>query len=136
MKPCAVCGTPSDGPRCEEHPKKRGERTKPAKRGDGVTAANRSPWKNLSRRLRKMQPFCSVPGCGNTDLTVDHITPLSRGGEPYALSNLQVLCQPHNSAKARGEGVPGMRSEAAGKAWTQLRMVPNKGENGSQEGEQ
>lgn len=42
---------------------------------------------------------CNFDGCGLTeDLTVDHIHPLSRGGSDD-LSNLQFLCQPHNSSK-------------------------------------
>lgn len=45
-------------------------------------------------------PFaCAHPGCNSTeDITVDHITPLSRGGTDD-LSNLQFLCRRHNSAK-------------------------------------
>lgn len=33
---------------------------------------------------------CTV--CGRYGNEVDHITPLDRGGDPYAESNLQVLC--------------------------------------------
>ena len=41
--------------------------------------------------------FCQK--CGTKeDLTVDHIVPLSRGGE-NELSNLQLLCRHHNQAK-------------------------------------
>jgi len=43
--------------------------------------------------------ICAYPGCDiNEDLTVDHVIPLSRGGSDD-LSNLQFLCQPHNSSK-------------------------------------
>lgn len=45
-----------------------------------------------------MQPFCST--CGATDdLTIDHITPLHLGGDPYAITNLQVLCRACNGRK-------------------------------------
>jgi 5-methylcytosine-specific restriction endonuclease McrA len=42
---------------------------------------------------------CSHPGCSVVEnLTIDHKVPLSRGGNDD-LSNLQFMCQPHNSAK-------------------------------------
>jgi hypothetical protein len=40
---------------------------------------------------------CKVCGC-TRDLTVDHIVPLSRGGE-NSLENMQILCRKHNSSK-------------------------------------
>lgn len=41
---------------------------------------------------------CVVPGCSRTDLTRDHIVPLSRGGTDY-INNIQPLCRSHNSKK-------------------------------------
>jgi hypothetical protein len=42
---------------------------------------------------------CAESGCPvTTDLTIDHIVPLSRGGTDD-LDNLRFLCRPHNSAK-------------------------------------
>jgi 5-methylcytosine-specific restriction endonuclease McrA len=42
---------------------------------------------------------CASVGCEITEnLTVDHILPLSRGGDD-TLDNLQFLCRSHNSAK-------------------------------------
>jgi hypothetical protein len=42
---------------------------------------------------------CSQSGCGQTtELTIDHIVPLSRGGTDE-LSNLRFLCPSHNSSK-------------------------------------
>lgn len=35
----------------------------------------------------------------NEELTVDHIRPLSKGGHPRALGNLQLMCEPCNLAK-------------------------------------
>lgn len=49
--------------------------------------------------------LCTHPGCdAHEDLTVDHITPLSRGGSDD-LSNLQFLCRPHNSSKRDRAGI-------------------------------
>lgn len=101
MKPCIVCGEPSSGPRCPEHPRE--PRSGKAKTTTAITG-NPTAWKKLSRRLRRMQPWCSVPGCANTELTVDHIVPLVNGGAPFDLANLQVLCRSHNAAKGRGKG--------------------------------
>lgn len=42
---------------------------------------------------------CAAPGCSVcSDLTVDHVKPISRGGTDD-LSNLQFMCRSHNSAK-------------------------------------
>ena len=42
---------------------------------------------------------CCAENCNvTTDLTIDHIVPLSRGGTDD-LSNLRFMCLPHNSAK-------------------------------------
>ena len=42
---------------------------------------------------------CAYVGCDvSQDLTVDHIIPLSRGGDDD-LANLQFLCRSHNSSK-------------------------------------
>jgi 5-methylcytosine-specific restriction endonuclease McrA len=56
-------------------------------------------------RLRKLviaaQPWCSL--CGATsDLTVDHIIPLKRGGETR-LDNYRVLCRSCNSRRGAGD---------------------------------
>ena len=45
-------------------------------------------------RYECAHPDCSIYQC----LTIDHLVPLSRGGTDD-LSNLQFLCQSHNSAK-------------------------------------
>lgn len=41
---------------------------------------------------------CLYPGCTNTDATLDHVIPLSRGGA-HGLWNMQPLCKSHNSSK-------------------------------------
>lgn len=43
--------------------------------------------------------ICNHPGCEiDEDLTIDHIYPLSRGGDD-SVENLQFLCRSHNSSK-------------------------------------
>lgn len=61
--------------------------------------------KGIARNRRKLvQRFGLVcQSCKkefpNEELTVDHIRPLSKGGHPRALGNLQLMCEPCNSDK-------------------------------------
>lgn len=41
---------------------------------------------------------CIVPGCERTDVTIDHIVHLSKGGK-HSIENIQPLCKFHNSSK-------------------------------------
>lgn len=47
---------------------------------------------------RLMRESCAVTGCSRTDKTIDHVTPLARGGT-HSIGNLQILCGFHNSSK-------------------------------------
>jgi 5-methylcytosine-specific restriction endonuclease McrA len=44
-------------------------------------------------------PTCMKPGCGSTDLTLDHVIPLHPDGD-HAISNFQLLCKSCNSSKS------------------------------------
>jgi hypothetical protein len=61
--------------------------------------------KGIARNRRKLvERFGLIcQGCKkefpNEELTVDHIRPLSKGGHPRALGNLQLMCEPCNSDK-------------------------------------
>lgn len=61
--------------------------------------------RGIARNRRKLvQRFGLIcQGCKqefpNEELTVDHIRPLSKGGHPRALGNLQLMCEPCNSDK-------------------------------------
>ena len=50
-------------------------------------------------------------------LEVDHIVPLHRGGDPYALDNVQVLTRDEHIAKTRAENT---RPDAERDAWRRL----------------
>lgn len=62
--------------------------------------------KGIARNRRKLvaRDGLVCQGCKkefpNNELTVDHIRPLSKGGHPRALGNLQLMCEPCNTAKA------------------------------------
>ena len=61
--------------------------------------------KGIARNRRKLVAKFGLicQGCKeeflNEELTVDHIRPLSKGGHPRALGNLQLMCEPCNSSK-------------------------------------
>lgn len=92
-RPCLVCGEPSAESRCPDH------RVHKTHTGRHAVHTNTTRWKKLSRKLRRMQPFCSTCGARD-DLTVDHKVPLTeRPDLAYDLANLDVLCRSCNSAK-------------------------------------
>lgn len=95
---CLDCGEPSDGPRCPEHTID----TKAHASARGYDAA----WTKLSKRARRLQPFCS--DCGSTeDLQTDH-TPEAwarkAAGKPIRLSDVQVLCGSCNRSAGAARG--------------------------------
>lgn len=94
-RPCVDCGVVVRASRCAECMRFK-ERARPTRADRGYDYS----WKKLSKQLREQQPFCSIVGCTSTDLTVDHIIPLSDA--PWLrleISNLRVLCRSHNSQK-------------------------------------
>lgn len=75
----------------------------------GATGRSDARWLKLAARLRaEMAPICHRCG-GDIDLTLDrndrmswtldHITPLAYGGDPYDVGNLRPS---HRSCNARG----------------------------------
>lgn len=66
-KPCLTCGAPSSESYCSEHRSASWQHPVGSARDRGYSAA----WDRLSRRARRLQPFCS--DCGDTqDLQLDH----------------------------------------------------------------
>jgi 5-methylcytosine-specific restriction endonuclease McrA len=52
-----------------------------------------------TRDLRRLLGSpCAVPGCIRTDIQLDHVIPLARGGS-HGVGNLQPLCASHNASK-------------------------------------
>ena len=99
LSPCVVCGELAEGTRCEDH---KARVPAPSSRERGYT----SSWDRLSRRARRIQPFCS--DCGTTeDLTVDH-TPEAwdrhERGLSIRLEDVDVVCRAHNSARGAIRG--------------------------------
>lgn len=93
-RPCVSCGDIiASGSYCDDcDPHHSGPHT-----GGRTTYGTR--WKNFSKRLRRLSPFCEE--CGATErLSVDHIIPVSERPEwEYERVNCRVLCKPCNSRK-------------------------------------
>jgi 5-methylcytosine-specific restriction protein A len=109
---CLDCGEPSDGPRCAEHTTD----TKAPAADRGYDAA----WTRLSKRARRLQPFCS--DCGSTeDLQCDH-TPEAwarkAAGLAIRLQDVQVLCGSCNRAAGAARGPAATRGMPPGRPAT------------------
>ncbi len=110
LRPCLTCGEPTDGPRCGEHTVD----PKPSARKRGYTTS----WDRLSRKARKLQPFCTDCGA-TTDLQCDH-TPQAwerkNAGKSIRLQDIDVVCGPCNRARgaARGQNPRGHTPKPAG----------------------
>ena len=72
--------------RCADHSRTNERATNRA----GKAIYNTKRWQLTRRKVLSLQPLCP---CGDLALDVDHIVPLSEGGEPYALSNLRGRCK-------------------------------------------
>ena len=116
MRPCIVCGEPSEETRCWTCA--RSHDTKPSARLRGYDGA----WDKLSQRARRLQPFCT--DCGTReDLTADHSeTAWERhdAGLAIRLEDIEVVCRPCNgrrgAARPTGEGAQRTGSGPVGKA--------------------
>lgn len=110
LKPCMVCGEPSAGTRCSDHDRET-ERLRHLhhNRGTRLARGYDAAWIKLSRRARRIQPWCTR--CGTTDnLTGDH-TPQAwarkAAGLPIPLEDVDVLCAGCNASA--GSSRPGTR---------------------------
>ena len=61
-------------------------------------------WIKLRNYARKLHPLCAE--CVKYDILtptkiIDHIKPISKGGEPYDINNLQGLCESCHNSKTR-----------------------------------
>lgn len=50
---------------------------------------------------------CEAQGISTPVEVTDHITPINQGGDPYAWSNLQSLCDTCHNIKSGKEAHPG-----------------------------
>ncbi len=114
LRPCITCGEPIDGARCPEHAQPSSPKAPAAERGYDAA------WARLSRRARRLQPWCS--DCGATeDLQGDHSPQAwarKAAGRPIRLCDIDVVCGPCN--RRRGAARP-QQTPADGQ---QTRSIP------------
>ena len=109
MKFCITCGEPSEATRCTEHHRE----TRQARRGKPKLTAHQqgydSRWTRLSKRARKLQPWCTDCGA-TTELQADHSPEAWEryyAGKAIRLQDIDVVCRDCNNA--RGQAHPGGR---------------------------
>ena len=94
LQPCIECGELSQNNRCAAHRiiRPRADKTNTTH----VAFKNDARWKKLSKKLRKLSPFCEL--CGTSDdLTVDHrVRAVDRPEWSYEIDNCRILCRYHN----------------------------------------
>ena len=102
------CPNPQTGKgRCDAH-RKPIERERSRKRRVYKTKR----WELARRHVLNRDPICKV--CDNAlSVEVDHIVPLSQGGDPYNPAGLQGICSPCDWAKSAGENARRVREGAA-----------------------
>lgn len=91
LRPCLDCGEPSTESRCPDHTV---ERSAVRVRETAEERGYDSQWRKLSKRARRLQPFCGR--CGSRRNTgTDHL-PIAwhrkANGLPIRLADVEVLC--------------------------------------------
>jgi 5-methylcytosine-specific restriction endonuclease McrA len=95
-------------PRCDQPQTYRGRCAQHARENErsikrtGIKIYSTKRWSNTRRAVLFAQPLCAC-GCGRIATDVDHIIPLSEGGDPWDRANLQGLAAACHSAKTRTE---------------------------------
>ena len=64
---------------------------------------DKKKWSRVRRAVLERDKF-RCRSCGRSSrLEADHVVPLERGGDPWAMDNLQALCRACHIAKTRSE---------------------------------
>lgn len=97
LRPCLGCGTPSPGTRCHACDADR-QAAIDDRRGTPTQRGYDAAWARLSRRARRLQPWCL--DCGTTtDLSADH-----KRWPARTLADVEVVCRPCNSRRGATRG--------------------------------
>lgn len=59
-----------------------------------------SRWRKLRAAKLRASPICETPGCRLLATEVDHVIPLSAGGDRWDWANCQSLCHQHHLDKS------------------------------------
>lgn len=119
LKPCLVCGEPSDQTYCAEH--------SPSPRRPSRAAGYDRAWDRLSARARQLQPWCT--DCGATqDLTADHSRQAwarKAQGLAIRLEDVEVCCRSCNARRGRSRPGEDPRPEVSGSRWRGAYTIGN-----------
>lgn len=100
LRPCLTCEAPSSESYCVAC-------RALAIRKPSNPAYNDPKWKRLSKRARRLSPFCAL--CGSPDdLTLDHSLEawaFHKRGRAVPLSLVRVLCRSCNSRQGKAQSV-------------------------------
>jgi 5-methylcytosine-specific restriction protein A len=113
MRPCLDCGTPSSNTRCPDH-------LRHAPKPSAASRGYDNQWTRLSRRARRLQPWCT--DCGSTEnLQTDHLPSAwerKAAGKTIGLTDVDVVCGDCNRRRgaARGNAPSARRQDPMGKA--------------------
>lgn len=117
-RPCLTCGEPSDATRCTDCTQSTEHTLTREQRGYD------SRWRRLSRRARRLQPFCT--DCGTTqDLTGDHSPEAwarHERGQAIRLQDIDVVCRSCNGRRGAVRTNQGGRGTLRGRATAARRL--------------
>ena len=57
-------------------------------------------WRQIRKNILQQNPNCAR--CGQPADTIDHIAPISLGGDPLNPNNLRPMCKSCNSSRGNG----------------------------------
>lgn len=101
LMPCLTCGIPSKHSRCDACESAYQEKN-PRVRATSTQRGYDYEWQKTRRRILNRDnwtcTYCEKK-LVNSDATVDHIVPLSRGGSKTDPDNLRAACRACNSSK-------------------------------------
>lgn len=105
-KPCRWTGCPalvkSGVGYCPEHKRETRKQSDRQRDQSNRHVYATARWKRLRKMVLGRDPTCP---CGDGTTVADHIVPMSRGGQPYDLDNVQGMCDRcHNRKTAREDG--------------------------------
>lgn len=86
--------------RCRAHTRSNWGRT-PSRFGSVYKA---SEWQSIRKRVLREEPVCAIVGCEERASEVDHVVPLSAGGDAFARDNLRALCREHHQKRSSQQG--------------------------------
>lgn len=102
-------GCRGDRERDRSRARRTGERT-----AEAVKLYHSQRWLNTRRKVLARDPICKVCDDALSE-QVDHVVPLSQGGDPYSLENLRGICVPCHARKSARESTQAVEARKEGR---------------------